>query len=128
MTTPAATRPKPGREERIDRHFSGPRARWRPTYEQLLAELTAFGPGVTASPTDSYISLLRKGRKFGIVQVTGDRLDVGIKLRGAAATGRLEPSGDWNQMVSHRVRVTNPAEADAQLVGWLRQAYDNEGS
>ena len=27
-------------------------------------------------------------------------------------------------MVSHRVRVTSPADVDGELIGWLRQAYD----
>jgi Domain of unknown function (DUF4287)/Domain of unknown function (DUF5655) len=124
MTLQSASQPKPSRDERIARHFSGPRASWKPTYEQLLTKVTAFGPGVAAAPTDSYISLLRKGKKFGVLQVTKDRLDVGIKLKGAATGGRLEPAGDWNSMVTHRVRVTDPAQADAELVGWLRDAYE----
>lgn len=124
MTLQTATQPKPGKDERIDNHFSGARARWRPTYEQLMTQLTAFGLGVSATPTDSYISLLRKGKKFGVLQVTRDRLDVGIKLNGVNAGGRLEPAGEWNSMVTHRVRVAEPAEADGQLVDWLRQAYE----
>jgi hypothetical protein len=27
-------------------------------------------------------------------------------------------------MVTHRVRVNSPDEADDELVGWLRQAYE----
>ena len=55
---------------------------------------------------------------------TADRLDVGINLKGVAPKGRLEASGSFNAMVSHRVRIAKPAEIDAELIGWLRAAYD----
>src|SRR5215469_11963536 len=32
-TIQAATRPRPGPDARVDRHFSGARSHWRPTYE-----------------------------------------------------------------------------------------------
>jgi hypothetical protein len=55
---------------------------------------------------------------------TKTRFDVGLKLKGLAATGRLEAAGSWNAMVSHRVRLASVADVDAEVVGWLRQAYD----
>jgi Domain of unknown function (DUF4287)/Domain of unknown function (DUF5655) len=124
LTLKNATRPRASREERIDRHFRGARRRWRGTYERLMARLEAFGPGVTASPTDSYISLLRNGKKFGILQVTGERLDIGIKNKHLDSGNRAKPAGDWNQMVTHRVQIEQPAQLDGQILAWLRQAFD----
>src|SRR5512133_1846329 len=69
----------PPAQDRISRQFSGPRSHWRKTYDRLLSKVQKFGPDVRVSPTDSYISLLRKGRKFAVLQVTADRLDIGIK-------------------------------------------------
>jgi hypothetical protein len=120
----AVTQPKVSRDERINRQFSGGRARWRATYDRLLSEFDRFGPGVSAAPTDSYISLLRRGKKFGILQVTADRLDIGIKLKGTAAAGRLEPAGSWHTMVTHRVRVSDPGQIDTDVLAWLRAAYE----
>jgi hypothetical protein len=40
------------------------------------------------------------------------------------AKGRLEASGSFNAMVSHRVRVAGEKDVDAELLGWLRAAYD----
>ncbi|HEX5324415.1 MAG TPA: DUF5655 domain-containing protein, partial [Capsulimonadaceae bacterium] len=74
------------------------------------------------APTDSYISLLRKSKKFAIVQVTSERLDIGIKAD-IPSQGRLEESGKWNSMVTRRVRVTDPSQIDQELIGWLHQAY-----
>jgi len=85
--------PKVSKEEKVASFFTGERARWQAPYEQLLAKVKDFGPDVSVSPTDAYISLLRKGKKFAILAVTAGRMDVGVKRRGAAAAGRFEAAG-----------------------------------
>ena len=108
-----------------DPHFAGKKAGWRPTYDALVAAAEKFGDDVALAPTKSYISLTRHGKKFAIFDpATADRFDVGLKLKGVAPAGRLEAAGNWNIMVTHRVRLNTPAEADDELVGWLRQAYE----
>lgn len=77
-----ATGPKVGKGDRISKLFSGPRSRWRVPYDELLEKMRKFGSDVTVSPTDSYISVLRQGKKFSVLQVTSDRMDIGIKLKG----------------------------------------------
>src|SRR5690348_10779377 len=103
LTLKSATEPPLARNEAIDRHFAGARSRWRPAYDRLLAKVREFGPDVSVGPTASYISVLRKDKKFAIVAVTADRLDVGIKLKAQRPSGRFEAAGDWNSMVTHRV-------------------------
>jgi hypothetical protein len=77
-----------------------------------------------AMAAKSYISLVRNGKKFAIVQVTSNRFDVGIKLKGTAPTQRLTPAGSWNAMVTHRVAIDDPAGVDPELIGWMRRAYE----
>lgn len=117
-------KPKVTADEKIEAHFKGAKAAWRETYEGLLAQVSAFGPDVRVAPTNSYISLLRNDGKFAIVATTAERLDLGLKLKGVTPGGRLEPSGSWNNMVTHRLRVTNPAQIDGEVLGWLKQAYE----
>ena len=51
-------------------------------------------------------SRLRRGKQFGLVQPsTRTRVDVGINLKDVPPAGRLEASGSFNAMVSHRVRL-----------------------
>ena len=88
-----------------------------------MKQANEFGE-VRVSPTNTYLSLLKGTKKFAIVQVTTDRLDVGIKLRGTDPTERLEPAGSWNSMVTHRVRLGSPDELDVELLSWLHRAYD----
>lgn len=116
--------PKLSVDDKVDKHFTGAKADWRPSYDKIVAKAEKFGAdGLTVVPAAAYIGLTRKGKKFAIVKVTTDRMDVGIKLKGEAAKGRYEESGKWNAMVTHRVRVTDPKQVDAELIGWLKAAY-----
>jgi hypothetical protein len=116
-------RPSRSGDDKIDAHFSGGKAKWRPAFDRLVGEAERFGPDVCVSPAASYLSLVKGGRKFAIVQAVGKRLDLGLKLKGAPASGRLEEAGKWNAMVTHRVRIGAEADLDPELMGWLKQAY-----
>ena len=108
----------------VDQQYAGPKAALRPIYDAILAAVGKFGTDVEVSPKKSYVSL-RRGKQFAIVQPSAaTRLDVGINLKNVEPSGRLEASGSFNAMLSHRVRISNPAEVDKQLIGWLKAAYD----
>ncbi len=119
-----ADAPKVTRNAALDAHFSGTKSDWRPVFDDLIDQIHAFGADITLGSGKTYINLLRKGKKFGIVQVTAKRLDIGIKLKGAPFDEKFEESGSWNEMVTHRVKVDDPDQIDADVVAWLRQAYD----
>ena len=104
--------------------YSGAKAQLKPIYEELLAAVQRFGGDVEVAPKKAYVSLRRK-KQFACFQPsTATRMDVGINLKNTAPTSRLELSGSFNSMVSHRVRVTKKSEVDRELIGWLRKAYD----
>jgi len=99
----------------------------RPIYDRLAGAIAGFGEDVELAPKKAYVSLRRK-KQFGLIQPsTRTRVDVGLQLKGAAARGRLEASGSFNSMVSHRVRLATVEDADDELVGWLQDAYDAAG-
>jgi hypothetical protein len=104
--------------------YAGAKAGLRPVYDALIAGVSKFGKDVEIAPKKSYVSL-RRNKQFALIQPsTKTRVDVGVNLRGAKATKRLEASGSFSAMVSHRVRVEHRKEIDAELIGWLRDAYD----
>jgi Domain of unknown function (DUF4287)/Domain of unknown function (DUF5655) len=117
--------PRQSTDEAVGTHFTGRRIGRRETYNRLIASVAEFGSDVSAQPAKSYISLVRDGKKFAIVRVTSERLDVGIKLKGAAPTGRLTLAGSWNAMVTHRVAIKDPADVDPELIRWMRSAYES---
>ncbi len=122
----SASRPKVSTDEKIAFHFAGKKAKWRKSYDKLFATIDKLCQDVSVAPTNSYISLLRKGKKFGIIQITSERMDIGIKLKGAEATKRFEAAESWNSVVTHRVIIKDPKQIDGELLKWLRQAYEKE--
>ncbi|MCA9970305.1 MAG: DUF4287 domain-containing protein [Anaerolineales bacterium] len=103
--------------------YAGKKADLRPIYDAIVQAVQEFGGDVEIAPKKSYVSL-RRSKQFGLVQPsTATRVDLGLNLD-APATERLEPSGSFNSMVSHRVRLTSADDVDAEVVGWLRAAYE----
>jgi hypothetical protein len=115
--------PPAGGDDLIDAQYAGPKAALRPIYKALVAAVRRFGPDVEFAPKKAYVSL-RRSRQFGLIQPsTATRLDVGLILKGVQPKGRLEASGSFNAMFTHRVRLGAVADVDAELVGWLKRAY-----
>jgi hypothetical protein len=112
-------------DDKLAAHFKGDKARWRETYADLMGKLASLGKDIKAAPTSSYISLLRGAKKFGIVQISAaNHIDIGIKLKGVEPIERFEAAGAWNNMVTHRVRISDPKQIDTEVLSWLRQAYE----
>ncbi|MDE1150637.1 MAG: DUF4287 domain-containing protein [Azospirillaceae bacterium] len=96
----------------------------RPLYDQVVAYVLTLGPDVEVAPKKANVSL-RRAKQFALLQPsTRARLDLGLILKGRAPEGRLEASGSFNPMFSHRVKLTTPADFDAEIQTWLREAYD----
>jgi len=109
----------------IEAQYAGPKAELRPIYDAIMKSVASFGKDVEITPKKAYVSL-RRSKQFAIVQPsTKTRVDVGINCKGREPTDRLEASGSFNSMVSHRVRIEDVKQVDKQLVGWLRDAYND---
>ncbi len=110
----------------VDGQYKG-KEQFRPIYDDLIKKIKAFGGDVEIAPKKAYVSLRRK-KQFGLIQPsTKSRLDIGINLKDAKPTGKLEASGSFNSMVSHRVRVESASDVDKNVVQWLKKAYDDAG-
>ncbi len=107
--------------------YSGGKVDLLPIYDALVKAVQGFGKDVELAPKKAYVSLRRK-KQFGLIQPsTKTRVDVGLNLPNVKATKRLEQSGSFNAMVSHRVRLSAVEDVDEQLMGWLQRAYQNAG-
>jgi len=107
--------------------YAGPKAALKPIYDKLLEAARPFGPDLEVAPKKTYVSLRRK-KQFALIQPsTKTRVDLGINLKGQDPAGRLEASGSFNAMVSHRVRLESPADVDAEVAGWLKEAFEQAG-
>jgi len=107
--------------------YSGAKAELRPIHDALMKVVNGFGDDIEVAPKKGYVSLRRK-KQFGLIQPsTADRVDVGLILKGAEPTERLERSGSFNAMVTHRVRLEKKGDVDAELKRWLKEAYEAAG-
>ncbi len=113
-----------GQDDLVKAQYVGPKEPLRQIYDEIIRIVSKFGNDVEIAPKKTYVSL-RRNKQFALVQPsTRTRVDVGINLKGEPPTARLEKSGSFNAMVSHRVRVTKKAEVNAELKRWLKKAYD----
>jgi hypothetical protein len=53
-------------------------------------------------------------------------VEVGLNMKGVPAAGRLEAMPP-KSMCQYKVRITSAAEVDAEVLAWIRQAYDSAG-
>lgn len=106
----------------VGTQYSGAKSALKPIYDALIASAKKCGE-VEIAPKKSYVSL-RRSKQFAIIQPsTKTRVDLGINLKGEAASGRLEESGSFNAMVSHRVRLETAEDVDKEVNAWLKKAW-----
>ena len=94
-----------------------------PIYESLLAVVKEFGKDVTITPKKTSVSVIRK-KQFALIKpATKTRIDLGLKLKDKPTTDRLENSGPFGTMCTHRVKLSNVNEIDSELKKWLKESY-----
>ena len=105
--------------------YAGAKEPLRPIHDALMQEIVKMGAFETA-PKKGYVSLRRKKQFAMIGPATNTRVEVGLNMKGVDGTARLAalPPG---QMCQYKVKLTSPAEVDAELVRWIRTAYDAAG-
>ncbi len=109
----------------VDQQYAKTKEHLKPIYDIIIKHVAKFGKDVELAPKKAYVSL-RRSKQFALIQPsTKTRVDVGINLKGKDPSGRLETSGSFNAMVSHRVRITDVNQIDKELISWLKEAYEN---
>jgi hypothetical protein len=106
----------------LDEIYVGPKAAMRPIHEAIMREVGAFGDFEIAAKK-GYVSLRRKKQFAMIGPATNTRFEVGLNMKGVAGTDRLlaQPPGG---MCQYKVKLAGPSEVDAELIDWIRRAYD----
>jgi hypothetical protein len=90
-----------------------------------MKEIETFGE-LEILPKKGYVSLRRK-RQFAMIgPKTNTRFEVGINARDFEKNPRLleQPKGS---MCNYIVNLTDTKEVDAQLIAWLKSAFEGAG-
>lgn len=94
-----------------------------PIYESIIGMVKGFGADVTIAPKKGAVSVIRK-RQFALIKpATKTRVDLGLKLKDVPNQGRLEGSGPFGTMCSHRIQISAVGEVDNEVLQWLKAAY-----
>jgi hypothetical protein len=98
-----------------------------PIYKELLSIVKAFGKDVKITPKKTCVSIIRK-KQFALIKpATKTRIDLGLKLKDKPITERLENSGPFGTMCTHRVKLSDVNEIDNELIEWLKESYQKAG-
>jgi hypothetical protein len=109
----------------IDEIYTGPKAALRPIHDAFMLAVEAFGPFEIA-PKKGYVSLRRKKQFAMIGPGANTRVDLGLNLKDVKPPARIvaQPPGG---MCQYKVKLTAASDVDAELIGWVRRAYDAAG-
>jgi predicted transport protein len=110
----------------IDKQYKG-KEHFKALYEKLLTEIQKFGKDIEITPKNAYVSLRRK-KQFAILQpATKTRFEIGINLKGSKPKGKLEAILTPNAMCSHKINLEDVKDIDKEVIGWIKEAYENAG-
>lgn len=99
----------------------------RPIHDRLETAIKAFGDDIEFVPKKANVSVRRK-TQFALIQPsTKTRMDLGIKIKDKEPEGRLENSGPFGTMCTHRVRLETLQDVDDDVIAWLKEAYEGAG-
>ena len=103
----------------------GTKAALRPIHDKVMRDVAKFGD-VEIAPQETYVSLRRKN-EFAMIRAGDEharRSRVPPKGRRRERKARGDAPGC---MCSHVVKLASVDDANAELSGWLRAAYDAAG-
>ena len=104
-------------------HFTGKEPDTRKIYDRLLKTSGRFGPFVE-DPKKTSIHLVRK-TAFAGVATRKKAIILTIKSDRKLASPRIHKSEQTSaSRFHHEVKLTSPADVDAELTGWLKAAYE----
>ena len=90
-----------------------------------MAQIQQLG-AFEQAPKKAYISLRRKKQFAMLGPATKDQLELGLNAKALPPSPRLKamPAGG---MCQYTVRLARAEELDAELLGWVRAAYEAAG-
>jgi hypothetical protein len=109
-------------DELIDGQYAD-RQELRPIFDAIIDAAACLGE-VTIQARKTYVSLVSPKRTFARVRpTTKKRVDLGLRLEGQEAGGRLQPS-KIHETMPLQISFASRDEVDSEALDWLQEAYD----
>lgn len=110
-------------EDLVEQQYAG-KENLKPTYKELINFVGTLGNDITITPKKDSVSIIRKRQFILIKPATKTRIDLGFKLKDKPFTERLENSGPFGTMCTHRVQLNEPQDVNKELKDWILEAYE----
>ncbi len=124
-TTTTAADPSTQLDDVAAALYAGPKAALRPIHDALMARIDGFGEYET-SPKKTYLSLRRKKQFAMVGPATNTRVELGLNIKFLPANERLVEQAAGS-MCNYKVKLTDVKEVNAELLNWVRAAFDVTG-
>ena len=106
----------------VSQHFEGKDPAVKSIYKRLLTETRKFGP-VIEEPKKTSIHLVSKSA-FAGVRTQKAALILNVKSAAPIKDPRFPKTEKLSASRYHQeVKLISPADVDASLIGWLKEAY-----
>lgn len=110
----------------IASHFAGKAPVVREIYDKLLRELRKFGP-IVEEPKKTSIHIVNATALAGVA-TRKDSIVLTIKSDRALRSPRIFKTERVSaKRFHHEVKLTSPKDVDAELLRWLKAAYELSG-
>jgi len=110
------------RDAALDALFANKEPSVRAAYDRVLSSLTKVGP-MKAEPKKTSIHLVRE-TSFAGAHPKKAWLDLTIRSDKPIKSARVRAQEQVSKNRWHQdVRLTSPADVDAEVIGWLKGAY-----
>jgi predicted transport protein len=114
-------------DELITTQYSKGKEALKPIYDKLIKLIKKFGDDIEIAPKRANVSL-RRARQFALIQPsTKTRIDLGLKYNESPGSERILGSGSFGTMCTNRVQITAIEDVDDELIGFLKEAYEQAG-
>jgi Domain of unknown function (DUF5655)/Domain of unknown function (DUF4287) len=110
----------------VAEQYSGAKAGLKPLYDRLLQIGLSLGDDVKACPCKTIVPLYRDHVFAQLKPTTRTRVDLGLALKDAPASARLIDTGGFakKDRITRRIPIGSIDEIDAEVIGFLRAAYE----
>lgn len=109
-------------DDPIESQYKG-KEHLKPCYDKLIAEIQKFGGEFEIAPKKTYVSLKRKKQFITLNPASKTRFEIGFNLKGVEPKGKLEAEKP-NGICSHKINLADVNEIDAEVIAWVREAFD----
>jgi hypothetical protein len=113
----------------VDGMFGGGKAALRPIFEKVLTAARKLGKDVKVCPCKTIVPFYRNRVFAQVKPATKTRVELGFVLKDEPFKGLLKknPRANEKDRIQHIIPLETPADVTAEVLKWLKKAYDQDG-